>query len=223
MPLAVLASVLLLIIAFRPLLNWLLASYRSNGELSETMLGFVALLVLASALFTEWAGVHLFLGGFLAGLIMPRDRQFRSYLLARFETAAVTLLLPVFFAVTGLRTSMGMIRGGEMWACCLLIVVVATLGKCGASWAAAVVAGMSREDAGSLSILLNTRGLMELIILNIGLEMRIISSALFSMLVFMALFTTFSTAPILDWISHRRSRQIASSQELLSCVVQSGQ
>ena len=122
-------------------------------------------------------------------------------MLDRFETITVTLLLPLFFAFTGLRTNIGLVKGPEMWMYCGLIILVATAGQAGridprGSW----LSGMPLREAAGLGTLMNTRGLMELVILNIGLDIKVISPALFSMMVIMALFTTFMTTPVLELI-----------------------
>jgi Kef-type K+ transport system membrane component KefB len=116
------------------------------------------------------------------------------------ETITITLLLPLFFAFTGLRTNVGLLKGPAMWFYCGLIILVATGGKLGGSTIAGWLSGMPIREAAGLGTLMNTRGLMELVILNIGLDIKVISPALFSMMVLMALFTTFMTTPVLEWI-----------------------
>jgi len=134
------------------------------------------------------------------GAIMPKEQKFVRYVLDRFEAIVVTLLLPLFFAFTGLRTNIGLVKGPEMWMYCGLIILVGTLGKLGGSMLAAWWTGMPPREAAGLGTLMNTRGLMELIILNIGLDIKVISPALFSMMVLMALTTTFMTSPVLQAI-----------------------
>jgi Kef-type K+ transport system membrane component KefB len=134
------------------------------------------------------------------GAIMPKEHHFVRYVLDRFETITVTLLLPLFFAFTGLRTNIGLVKGSEMWMYCALIIGVATFGKFGGTMLAARLSGMPTRDAAGLGALMNTRGLMELVILDIGLDIRVISPALFSMMVLMALVTTFMTTPLLELI-----------------------
>lgn len=174
--------------------------YREKGGLSENMMALMLLLVLVSALCTESLGIHLLFGAFLMGAIMPKQPKFVRYVLDRFETITVTLLLPLFFAYTGLRTNIGLVKGQEMWFYCALIIVVATVGKLGGSMLASWLTGMPLREAAGLGTLMNTRGLMELVILNIGLDIKVISPALFSMMVIMALFTTFMTTPVLQLI-----------------------
>jgi len=191
---------LLMIYGMRPLLRRLETAYRKRGELSENLMALMLLLVLGSALCTEWLGLHLLFGAFMMGAIMPKEPKFIRYVLDRFETITVTLLLPLFFAFTGLRTNIGLLKGSEMWMYCGLIVLVATVGKLGGSTLASWLTGMPVREAAGLGTLMNTRGLMELVILDIGLDIKVISPALFSMMVVMALVTTFMATPLLDRI-----------------------
>jgi Kef-type K+ transport system membrane component KefB len=131
---------------------------------------------------------------------MPKEQRFVRHVLDRFEVIVGVLLLPLFFAFTGLRTNIGLIRGQEMWMYCGLIILIATLGKFGGSMLAAWWTGMSVREAAGVGTLMNTRGLMELIVLNIGLDIKVVSPALFSMMVLMALATTFMTSPVLQMI-----------------------
>jgi Kef-type K+ transport system membrane component KefB len=191
---------LVMIYAVRPLLRGFAKSYARRGELSENRMAFLLLCILIAALCTERLGIHLLFGAFLMGAIMPKEHKFVRYVLDRFETITVTLLLPLFFAFTGLRTNVGLVKGPQMWMYCILIILVATVGKMGGSTLASRLAGMPLREAAGLGILMNTRGLMELVILDIGLDIGVISPALFSMMVIMALFTTFMTTPVLKLI-----------------------
>ncbi|MBZ5680352.1 MAG: cation:proton antiporter [Acidobacteriia bacterium] len=191
---------LLMIYGMRRLLGRFETIYERRGALSENVLALMLLLVLSSALLTEWLGLHLLFGAFLTGAIMPKEQKFVRYIMDRFETITITLLLPLFFAFTGLRTNIGLVKGPEMWLYCGLIILVATVGKLGGSMIASWLTGMPVREAAGLGTLMNTRGLMELVILNIGLDIKVISPALFSMMVLMALFTTFMTSPVLEMI-----------------------
>ncbi len=194
---------LIMIYGVRRLLRGYERVYKEKGELSENLMALMLLLVLLSALCTEYLGIHLLFGAFLMGAIMPKQRHFVRYVLDRFETITVTLLLPLFFAFTGLRTNIGLVKGPQMWMYCGLIILVATAGKLGGSTLASWVTGMPLREAAGLGTLMNTRGLMELVILNIGLDIGVISPALFSMMVIMALVTTFMTTPVLRMICPR--------------------
>ena len=189
-----------MIYGVRRLLQGYETFYRRNQGLSENMLALLLLLVLGSALVTERLGIHLLFGSFLMGAIMPKEPKFVRYILDRFETITVTLLLPLFFAFTGLRTNIGLVKGQEMWMYSGLIILVAVLGKLGGSMVAAWFSGMPVREAAGLGALMNTRGLMALVILDIGLDIKVISPALFSMMVLMTLVTTFMTSPVLELI-----------------------
>ena len=201
---------LVMIYGVRRLLQRFQTVYRQRGALSESSMAVMLFLVLASALCTEALGIHLLFGAFLMGAIMPKDHHFVRYVLDRFETITVTMLLPLFFAFTGLRTDIGLLKGQEMWIYCGLIILVATLGKLGGSMLASWLAGMQLREAAGLGILMNTRGLMELVILNIGLDIKVISPALFSMMVLMALVTTFMTTPLLEMTCPIRMKEPAA-------------
>lgn len=196
----------------RRLLRGFARAYKKKGALSENLMALMLLLVLASSLMTEYLGIHLLFGAFLMGAIMPKEHQFVRYVLDRFETITVTLLLPLFFAFTGLRTNVGLVKGPEMWMYCGLIILVATAGKLGGSTLASWLSGMPLREAAGLGTLMNTRGLMELVILNIGLDIGVISPGLFSMMVLMALFTTFMTTPVLRIVCGKEIEEGAASR-----------
>jgi Kef-type K+ transport system membrane component KefB len=214
----VVAFALIMIYGVQRLLQRFATIFEKQGGLSENMVALMLVLVLASALCTESLGIHLLFGSFLMGAIMPKEQKFVRYLLDRFETVTVTLLLPLFFAFTGLRTNITLVKGPEMWLYCALIVLVAIVGKLGGSMLASWLTGMPGREAAGLGTLMNTRGLMELVILNIGLDIKVISPALFSMMVIMALITTFMTSPVLELLCpdemRRKETQPERSQEV---------
>ncbi|MGD0987863.1 MAG: cation:proton antiporter [Candidatus Sulfotelmatobacter sp.] len=216
---------LIMVYGVQRLLGGLEASYRQWGGLSENRLAFMMLMVFTASLCTERLGLHLLFGAFMMGAIMPKEPKFVQYILDRFETVTVTLLLPLFFAFTGLRTNIALVKGPEMWMYCGLIVLVATVGKLGGSTLAAWLTGMPLREAAGLGTLMNTRGLMELVILDIGLDIKVISPALFSMMVVMALMTTFMATPLLEWFCPDRILKLElaklSAQETPSSVVES--
>jgi nucleotide-binding universal stress UspA family protein len=162
------------------------------------MIGAVLLLLLASSAATEWLGIHALFGAFALGAVMPKERGFVHDLSSKLEDFTVVFLLPIFFALTGLKTSIGLVSGEEMWGYAGLVLAVAVAGKFGGSAIAARVTGLDWRESGALGILMNTRGLMELVILTIGLELGVISPALFAMMVLMALVTTAMTTPVLE-------------------------
>jgi Kef-type K+ transport system membrane component KefB len=197
----------------RRVLRRLLHAYEQQGSLSDNFLALILVVALLSALSTEALGLHLLFGAFIAGAVMPKDPRFVGYLTEKFESVTVLLLLPIFFAFTGLRTRIGLVKGGEMWFYCGLIIAVAVIGKIGGTSIAGRAGGLSWRNCASLGVLMNTRGLMELIVLNVGLDLKVISPQLFSMMVIMALVTTFMTTPLLHWI-HVQEGEESDQKEL---------
>jgi Kef-type K+ transport system membrane component KefB/nucleotide-binding universal stress UspA family protein len=195
-----LGYIAMMFLVVRPLLGRVLRLYESRGRLTQDVLGLVLLGLLASAAATEWLGIHALFGAFLFGTILPREREFVRDLTEKLEDVTVVFFLPLFFASTGLRTSIGLVSGPEMWGFFGLVMLVAVAGKFGGSTLAARLTGLSWRESGALGILMNTRGLMELVILTIGLDLGVISPALFAMMVLMALVTTFMTTPLLEWV-----------------------
>lgn len=190
----------IMLFGIRPLARRLEVAYHKQGKITQDMLAFIFLIVMISAWITELLGLHALIGAFLAGVVMPKAEDFVHALLGKLEYICVVLFLPLFFAFTGLRTSVGLVQGGEMWFYCALIFAVAVLGKFGGATLAAHATGTPWHEAAALGVMLNTRGLIELVVLNIGLDIGVLSPALFTMLVLMALLTTFMTTPLLDWI-----------------------
>ncbi|MBJ7309596.1 cation:proton antiporter [Rugamonas sp. CCM 8940] len=183
--------------AVRPLLRRLGDFCARRGRLGDDWLALALLLALASAAATEWLGLHALFGAFIAGVLMPRGHALSEALHARLEGFTIVLLLPLFFALAGLKTSIGLIAGWELTLTCVLVVAVAMAGKLGGATLSARVSGLGWRDAGAVGVLMNTRGLMELVILNVGLEIGAISPTLFTMMVIMALATTLMTSPLL--------------------------
>jgi Kef-type K+ transport system membrane component KefB len=186
------------------------------GRTSRNALALVFVLLLASALATEAIGIHGLFGAFLLGAVIPHESRLARDLTERLEDLVVVLLLPAFFAFSGMRTQIQLVSGGYEWALCGLTIVVACVGKFGGSALAARLSGLSWRESSALGILMNTRGLVELIALNIGLDLGVISPKLFAMLVIMALVTTFATSPILDAILRPQRRDAALPGALAS-------
>lgn len=197
--------VLLMVTVVRRALSRLETTYVKWRQFSQDRIAAVVFLVLASGWITERLGVHAVFGAFLAGAVMPKGEEFVRVFRDRFEDVMVVLFLPIFFAFTGLRTSVALISG-DLWAFMALILLVAVAGKMGGCAVAARASGMSWRESWALGTLMNTRGLMELVILNVGLDIGVISPALFAMMVLMALITTFMTTPILEWVYPQRLR-----------------
>jgi len=176
------------------------------GDRPPTTEGIALALVgmLACALTTEWIGVHAIFGAFLVGVVIPHDSSLARALTERLEDLVVILLLPAFFAFTGMRTRIDLVSGASDWLICALVVLVATTGKFAGSAVAARLTGLDWRSAASLGILMNTRGLMALIVLDLGLNIGVISPTLFAMMVIMAVVTTLATTPTLELVRPAR-------------------
>ena len=206
----VLIFVALMIFVIKPKLpSWLGQPALERPDPSKAVLAFVFGVVLASALSTQLIGIHALFGAFLAGIVMPTAKGFRDKLVVRVENLSSVLLLPVFFAFTGLRTQIGLLNSAQDWLICLVIIVIATAGKLGGSALAARLTGMKWRESLQLGALMNTRGLMELIALNIGYDMGILSQHIFTMLVIMALVTTVMTGPLMNFFGKVQRRPSA--------------
>ncbi|MEH2365455.1 cation:proton antiporter [Nostoc sp.] len=173
--------------------------YLRAGRLSQLLLAGIYMAVVASALITELIGIHLIFGAFLLGAAMPKNEDLVRELAIKTEDFVLIFLLPIFFAYSGLKTQIGLLNRPELWLLCALVLAVAIAGKYVGTYVAARVSGISKREASALGWLMNTRGLTELIVLNIGLELKVISPLIFTMLVIMALVTTFMTSPLLEW------------------------
>jgi Kef-type K+ transport system membrane component KefB len=167
----------------------------SETRTAANTLGGVLIGVLLSALATETIGIHAIFGAFMFGYIIPHDSRVAVALKRDLSGVVTTLLLPPFFAFTGMRTAINLGSGVEYWLICLALILVATIGKVGGAMVSARLTGMTWRYAAGLGVLMNTRGLMELIVLNIGLDQGIITPTFFSMMVLMAIVTTLMTVP----------------------------
>ncbi|HQY88109.1 MAG TPA: cation:proton antiporter, partial [Tepidisphaeraceae bacterium] len=178
-------------------------------------------LVLAALMFccflTERIGVHVIFGGFVLGVAMPRG-AFSHALRRSIEPFAVVFLLPMFFTYSGLNTRLDLINRPELWVAAIVVLLAATLGKLGACWGAARLMGESNRTAFGIGTLMNSRGLIELIILNIGLQHKLITPELFSIMVLMAIITTLATTPLfnLAWPAHMKIDQAIVPEPVLS-------
>lgn len=191
------AFIAFMLIAVRPFAAKL-ARQSEDRPPTQNAIAIVILGLLLSTVSTDWIGIHSIFGAFLFGAIFPHDSNLVHSLSRSMESVVTILLLPAFFAFTGMRTSISLVSGVYEWLVCGLIVVVATAGKFGGTYIAARFTGLGSRQAAALGALMNTRGLMELIVLNVGLELGVISQKLFTMMVLMALVTTMSSTPILQ-------------------------
>ncbi|WP_061248703.1 cation:proton antiporter [Leptospira alstonii] len=169
--------------------------YTTKESMTKTITAFFFLFIFFSAWITEAIGIHALFGAFLAGVVMPNKKELRNNLVEKIEDFSLTVLLPLFFAFTGLRTKFGLLSSSGLWPVFFLILFVAVLGKLGGSAIASRMSGKNWKDSLSIGILMNTRGLMELIVLNIGYDLGVLSEEIFSMMVLMALTTTIMTGP----------------------------
>ncbi len=195
------AYVFIMLKVVRPFLERVGELKNSRQSLSKPVVAIFLLTLITSAYSTEVIGIHALFGAFMAGAIMPDNAKFRSLIIEKVEDVSVILLLPLFFVFTGLRTQIGLLNEPYLWEITALIIVVAVIGKFLGSAIAAKFVGQNWRDSLTIGALMNTRGLMELIVLNIGLDLKVLSPQIFTMLVIMALVTTFMTGPALDLIN----------------------
>lgn len=193
--------IVLMLVLIRPILQKIYLRYEKNKTLSKAMMAVVFIILLLSAYATETIGIHALFGAFMAGMIMPQDFSFRKTIIDKIEDISIVVLLPLFFVFTGLRTQIGLLNQSSLWVTFGWILLVAVGGKFGGSALAARFVGQSWKDSLSIGALMNTRGLMELIVLNIGYDLGILSPEIFSMMVLMALITTFMTNPALNLLN----------------------
>lgn len=189
----------------RWLLKRLSTYYDRTNKLSQLLLAGIYMAVVLSALITEAIGIHLIFGAFLLGAAMPKNPGLVREIAQKTEDFVLIFLLPVFFAYSGLKTQIGLLNNPELWLLCAAILGVAIVGKYVGTYYAARSCNIDKQEASALGWLMNTRGLTELIVLNIGLELGVISPILFTMLVIMALVTTFMTSPLLEWTYPKKS------------------
>ena len=197
------AYVAVAFLVIRPLLAQWGRRIEARGFLSDgAFVGCVALMAMCAAC-TEAIGLHAVFGAFVLGAIMPRGAM-TTALIERIQPLTVALLLPLFFTYSGLNTQMGLLDSAYLWGMAALILAAAIVGKGMACWAAARVTGVPNREALGIGVLMNVRGLMELIIINIGLQRGIITPALFAALVIMAVVTTLMASPLFEWLVARR-------------------
>jgi len=205
----------------KPFLQRVGARVASREGLTPTVVAMILLLLLGSSALTEMIGIHALFGAFLFGAILPKEGKLAETLADKLETVAVILLLPLFFAYSGLRTQLGLVSEPGDWLVLGALIAIATLGKFGGSAVAARLTGMRWREASAIGILMNTRGLMELIVLNLGMDLGVISPTIFTMLVIMALVTTFATTPVLRWVYPDQELARDRSSETLDSMITS--
>lgn len=197
----------------RPILKRIVDRQHSKRNISKSTAATFFVILFISAYMTELIGIHALFGAFLAGVIMPSDKNFRNLFTEKIEYVALIVLLPLFFVYTGLRTEIGLVNTTHLWLICGLIILVAISGKFFGSALAARFVGQSWKDSLTIGALMNTRGLMELVVLNIGLDLGILTPQVFTMMVIMALGTTFMTSPSLNLIDKIFKKKQAATED----------
>jgi Kef-type K+ transport system membrane component KefB len=198
-----LGYVVLMLKVVRPLLARLGEQHASTNHVPKSAVPTFFFTLVGSAFLAEAIGIHALFGAFLAGAVMPTNWPLREIVSGKVRDVAVVLLLPLFFVFTGLRTEIGLLNEGSLWLVCAAIIGVAVAGKFLGSALAARFVGHNWHDSLSIGALMNTRGLMELVVLNIGYDLGILSPQIFAMMVIMALATTCMTGPALNFITRR--------------------
>ncbi|KAG1339191.1 cation/H(+) antiporter 20 [Cocos nucifera] len=230
------AFVAVQMVAVRPVMGWVAKRADGEGGVSEVWICLTLAGVLVSGFFTDFIGIHSIFGAFVFGLTVPKEGEFAGRLIERIEDFVSGLLLPLYFASSGLKTNVATIKGGKAWGLLVLVISTACAGKILGTFLVAVACGMAARESVALGVLMNTKGLVELIVLNIGKERKVLNDETFAILVLMALFTTFITTPSVMAIykparagrnSHNRRKLQASSSpqsadarelRILACV-----
>ena len=201
--------VLLMLFVVKPFLKKIGDLYATRENLSKPVVAIFIVTLIISSYMTEIIGIHALFGAFMTGAIMPDITKIRKIIIEKVEDVSLILLLPLFFVFTGLRTEIGLINGIYLWQITGLIILVAVVGKFFGSALAARFVGQNWRDSLTIGALMNTRGLMELIVLNIGLDLKVITPEVFTMMVIMALVTTFMTGPVIDLIDFIFNKKVA--------------
>lgn len=200
--------VFLMLVPVKIMLNKIQAAYEKGKIAYNGLMAIMYSVMLLSAWSTEVIGIHALFGAFLAGIVIPKKDGLKRKIIDRISDVSMVMLLPLFFVYTGLRTNAGILNSSGLWISFMLILIFAVAGKFGGSTLIAKMLGQNWKDSLSMGALMNTRGLIELIVLNIGYDMHIISADIFSMMVLMALLTTMMTNPVLNWIEKRKIRSV---------------
>jgi hypothetical protein len=209
--------VLAMIFIVKPFLKRIGDLYGSKDSIGKPVMAIFFLFLILSSYATEVIGIHALFGAFMMGSIMPDVSKFRMIFIEKVEDVAVILLLPLFFVYTGLQTEIGLINDPYLWKVTAAIIAVAVIGKFFGSALAARFVGQNWKDSLTIGALMNTRGLMELIVLNIGLELKVLTPEVFAMMVIMALVTTFMTGPALDFINFIfKNKDAGDAEEIMN-------
>ncbi|KAL4309796.1 hypothetical protein GQ457_01G017670 [Hibiscus cannabinus] len=216
--------VIFMLVLIRPAMKWV--AQRCSPERDIIDEAYICLTlggVMVSGFMTDLIGIHAIFGAFIFGLTIPKEGEFAEKLIERMEDFVSGLLLPLYFASSGLRTDVTKIKGGKSWGLLGLVITTACGGKIIGTFAVAMMFRMGSKESLALGVLMNTKGLVELIVLNIGKEKKVLNDEIFAILVLMALFTTFITTPTLmaiykpargsPAIAHRKLRDLTNTDE----------
>lgn len=208
------AWILVLVFIVRPMFNYLIRITKSQDEPSQTMMAFTLVVVLISGFITDIIGVHAIFGAFLVGLIIPNDTGFADGVTKRIEDLVSVILLPIYFALSGLKTQVGLLDNGRIWGLVILVTFVACFGKIVGCTTAAKLQGMEWRESFAIGVLMNCKGLIELIVLNIGYDAGVINDKIFVIMVAMCLITTCMTTPAVTWIYPVHYQRAAAARAL---------
>lgn len=217
------AYVFLMLKVVRPALVKIEVIYADHEKKRTAIIAMFFIMLIISSYITSVIGIHSLFGAFIAGVIMPSSFSFRKIVIDKIEDVSIVLLLPLFFVITGLKTQIGLLNQGHLWVTFGWVLLVAVSGKFGGSAIAARMVGQSWKDSLSIGVLMNTRGLMQLIVLNIGYDLGILTPEIFAMMVLMALVTTFMTGPALDlinWLIPEKSEQQERKGSIINAVTE---
>ncbi|KAG0260524.1 K(+)/H(+) antiporter [Mortierella polycephala] len=208
------AWILILCFVFRPLFTFMIRVTKSHDEPSQTMMAFTLAIVLISAFVTDIIGVHAIFGSFLVGLIIPNDTGFADGVTKRIEDLVSVIFLPIYFALSGLKTQVGLLDNARIWGLVILVTFVACFGKIVGCTLAAKVQGMEWRESFAVGILMNCKGLIELIVLNIGYDAGVINDKVFVIMVAMCLITTCMTTPGVVWVYPAHYQRASAARAL---------
>ncbi|HLN52924.1 MAG TPA: cation:proton antiporter [Lentimicrobium sp.] len=219
-----LVFIFVMLLGVKPLLEKLAVNYTVQETVSKTIVAAVFSVMLISSFITESIGIHALFGAFMAGVIMPQNIRFKAIMAEKMEDVSLVLLLPLFFVYTGLRTEIGLLNDNSLWNTAWIVILVAVAGKFAGSAIATRLTGQSWKNSLTVGALMNTRGLIELVALNIGYDIGILSPEIFTILVLMALITTFMTGPAMSLINYiyRAKESLATVSGLFKVLISFG-
>ncbi len=208
--LLIISFIMIWIFFIRPLMKWAIRRFSTENRLTPHLLGIILISIFLSGLVTSSLGIFTIFGGFVMGVILHDADEFAKAWNERVAPFVLVFFLPIFFTYTGLRTNIGGLDSLSLWGWCGLIIFLATASKFGSAYGAARIAGLDHHQAKVMGIMMNTRALMELIVINVGYDLAAISQQVFTMLVIMAIFSTIITTPFLRFWLPRAGVQLST-------------